>query len=104
MMPVTSLAFIVPFSKIIEIHGGNELMERKSIEEFIEKKLEATAKELVIDFRVKHSIGPMGPDFLIRIKNNELTKEKVAKFTDLAHHTIVPLYANQVRFSYPSRL
>lgn len=78
-------------------------MERKSIEEFISEKLEEKAKELIIDFRVKLSIGPMGPSFLIRIKNNDLTKEKVTEFTDLAHHAIVPLYANHVRFSYPSR-
>lgn len=85
----------------------------------ITKKATEKAKELGVEFKVKHSVKDGFDDVLLRIKRNvpmpEETSEKefeafaeVVKkqnlFADYVADIVVGNYANQIRFSYPSKL
>ncbi|MFO1442916.1 hypothetical protein KDN24_06760 [Bacillus sp. Bva_UNVM-123] len=94
--------------KISEIYEG-----------VITKKVTEKAKELGIEFKVKHSVKDGLDDVLLRIKRDvpmpeetseeefEAYAEVVKKqnlFADFVADIVVGNYANQIRFSYPSKL
>lgn len=88
-------------------------------EGIITKKVTEKAKELGIEFKVKHSIQDGLDDVLLRIKRNvpmpeassqeeiEAYAEVIKKqnlFADFVADIVVGNYSNQIRFSYPSKL
>lgn len=90
----------------------------KIYEGIITKKATEKAKELGVEFQVKHSMKGGMDDILLRIKRNvpileELSKEeleanaKIIKnvnlFADFVADIVVGKYSNQIRFSYPSK-
>ena len=89
-------------------------------ERIITRKVTEKAEELGIEFKVQHSKKDGLDDILLRIKRNEveLTKdsseEEVAayekrrkqqnEFAEYVSSIVIGQYANQIRFSYPTRL
>ena len=89
-------------------------------ERIITKKVSKKAKEMGIEFKVKHSKKDGLDDILLRIKRNEVilnkdsSEEEVAayekkrkqqnEFAEYVSNIVIGQYANQIRFSYPSRL
>lgn len=81
---------------------------QKLMESGITRKAQTKADELGIKFKVKCSIKNHSQDVLVRIRRKELYTEELVKrqneFVDFIYSIIVPKYASQVRFTYPTKL
>lgn len=84
--------------------GVRKLYYSKTLQDNVAKKLTEKANELGIIFQVKHTFKYLGSDYLVRIKKNRAEDESIKKFADHAFNTVVPEYANGVRFSYPTKI
>lgn len=89
----------------------------KIYEGIITKKVTEKAKELGIEFKVKHTIKDEMDDFLLRIKRSDIIPtmdteieayhdelRRQREFADFVSDIVIGNYANQIRFSYPSKL
>lgn len=88
-------------------------------ERIITKKVQEKARELGVEFKIQHSIKEGTDDYLLRIKREvplpdetsdeefEAYAEVIKRqnvFADFVADIVVGNYANQIRFSYPSKL